>query len=146
MTSLILLLLVGALPSAINDSPSRPIENMPFADLHVLDKLPAYLKGMPRRTFIKWAKAQNAMAYLKARQRADEWDARNPALDTNVQENNYDSTSTLGQSEKGTSTGANVGAKSRTVYRGRSIQRTYRDPNRWSGGSVVIINPYGDIQ
>lgn len=119
-----------------------PVEYMPFEDLGVFDPLPIYTHDMLNDVFVKWAKAQNKMAYLKARQRANEWDARNPALDTYVQDNDYTSISDLDQSEGATSNGAKVDAKSTTKYSGHSVQRTFRDRNRWGGGPVVVINPY----
>ena len=129
---------------AVQEAPTSkpPVEYIAFEDLNVFDPLPMYTHGMSDAIFALWAKAQNKMAYLKARQRANEWDARNPALDTYVQDNDYTSTSDLDQSEGATSTGAKVGASSTTRYNGRSVQRTFRDRNRWSGGPVVIINPY----
>jgi hypothetical protein len=115
---------------------------IPFANLNVYDPLPEYTKSMPDHVFVLWAKAQNEMAYRKAQQRADEWVARNPALDIYVQDNDYDSTSTLDQTEQATSTGADVNATSRTKYSGTNVQRTYRDRSRWGGGPVLVINPY----
>lgn len=125
---------------AVQEAPL--VHYMPFEDLSVFDPLPIYTHGMPDDVFAKWAKAQNKMAYLKSRQRANEWDARNPALDTYVQDNNYTSTSDLDQSEGATSNGAKVGASSITMYSGHSVHRTFRSRNRWGGGPVVIINPY----
>lgn len=115
---------------------------LPFEDIGPYDPLPAYTQEMPDYLFQKWAKAQNAMAYKKARQQADDWDARNPALDTYVQINDYVSTSDLDQMESATSRSAKVDGTSRTNYNGHSIQMTYRDRNRWGGGPVTIINPY----
>lgn len=117
-------------------------EYIPFEDLGIFDPLPIYARHMPDDVFVLWAKAQNKMAYLKARQRANEWDARNPSMDTHVQDNEYTSTSDLDQSEGATSNGAKVGATSTTKYSGHSVQRTFRDRNRWGGGPVVVINPY----
>ncbi len=119
-----------------------PTVVLPFENLGIYDALPDYTKSMSDVMFMKWAKAQNAMAYKKAQQRADEWAARNPALDTYIQDNNYNSTSTLDQTEGETSSGAEVSATSGTKYNGRSVQRTYRDRNRWGGGPVLVINPY----
>lgn len=121
---------------------SPPVGYVPFEGLSVFDPLPMYTRGMPDDLFAAWAKAQNKMSYLKAQQRANEWDARNPALDTYVQDNDYTSTSDLDQSEGATSNGAKVGASSTTRYSGHSVHRTFRTRNRWGGGPVVIINPY----
>ena len=119
-----------------------PTVGIPFENLNIFDALPAYTNAMSDEMFVKWAKAQNEMAYRQAQKRADEWNARNPALDFYVQTNDYDSDSDLNQQEKATSTGATVNAESDTRYRGRSTQQTFRDRNRWGGGPVVLINPY----
>lgn len=119
-----------------------PTVALPWENLNIFDPLPDYTKSMPDEMFIKWAKAQNEMSYRQAQKRADEWNARNPALDFYVQTNDYDSSSDLNQRERATSTGASVNAQSDTKYQGRSTQQTYRDRNRWGGGPVTLINPY----
>jgi hypothetical protein len=113
-----------------------------FEEINIFDALPEYTLQMPDGLFQKWAKAYNEAAHRRASQRAEDWMIRNPAMDVFVQENDYDSSSTLSQSESANSNGATVDAVSSTKYNGTSIQRTYRDRDRWGGGPVVIINPY----
>lgn len=119
-----------------------PTVFLPFENLNIFDALPGYTTSMSDEMFMKWAKAQNKMAYRKAQQRADEWNARNPALDYYIQENEYSSNSDLNQNETGSSTNATVNSESNTDYDGTNIQRTHRSADNWGGGPVIIINPY----
>ncbi len=113
-----------------------------FEEINIFDALPGYTLQMPDKLFQKWAKAHNEAARRRASQRAEDWVVRNPAMDVFVQNNDYDSSSTLNQSESANSNGATVDAASSTKYNGTSVQRTYRSRDRWGGGPVVIINPY----
>ena len=148
MKSLLLCcLLLAALPTqALAQAPAPVSANEPvmlaFEAINIFDALPEYTFQMPDALFQKWAKAHNNAAYRHAQQNAEDWVIRNPAMDVFVQDNDYDSSSTLNQSESANSNGATVDAASSTKYNGTSVQRTYRDRNRWGGGPVVIINPY----
>jgi len=146
----LLFLITTPFPNADLPGPMAPVDSelgvhtmaMPFENIGVFDKLPIYTVPMSDEAFAKWARAQNAAAYQRARDRADGWIVRNPALDVLVQTNDYTSTSDLNQSDQASSTGATIGATSETRYSGISMQRTYRTQTRWGGGPVVIINPY----
>lgn len=124
------------------DKHERRTIYLAFENLGVFDPLPLYTRVYKDGAFVKWARAQNQMAYRIAREKADNWVIRNPALDVYVQDNDYISTSDLDQDEGGTSNGASVGATSSTRYFGHSVQRTYRPQTRWGGGPVVLVNPY----
>jgi len=142
MNALSVFVLCAVLAGAPSDPPA-PVQTvvLQYEEVTPYSELPVYTNSMPDEIFIKWAKAQNEMAYLKARQRADEWRARHPSIDTFVQDNDYSSTSTLDQEESASSTGASVDATSNTRYNGTNIQWTYRQSS-WGGGPVTIINPY----
>lgn len=141
MNVLVLLCAIMAQAGPASDIPARsvmPVVEVEFANLNLFDPLPAYTQRMSNETYAKWAKAQNAMAYRKSRQEADEWNARNPALDYVVQYNDYDAVTVDADQPLG---GARVGRAVGTGYRGRTAQRTFRNDG-WAGPPVVILNPY----
>ena len=127
--------------AALSGAPEQKTQVLPYANPTVMSPIPEYAKVMTDDMFVKWARAQNQMSHLKARQAADEWEVRNPALDIYTQNNNYTSSSSLSQSERASARGASLDAYSTTQYDGDSIQRTYRR-DRWAGGPVTIINPF----
>jgi hypothetical protein len=114
---------------------------MPFEEIGLFDPIPKWVLDMGPEFRIKWAKAHNETAVLKAQQRADAYRARNPVRETYVQNQEYNSSSSLDQNANNGYYNSQINAETQTTYRGRSSQTTYRE-DQWGGGVVVILNPY----
>lgn len=124
-------------------TPAEPItvtadmeDAITFDELSIFDKLPAYVRGMTKKEFQRWAKAQNEMAYFSAKERAAK---QQFGTTVNIKEareqggwrswfyRDWDLGGLWGVGDTTTTT----------------TERMWTPP-QWGGGPVVIINPYVD--
>ncbi|MHA2265914.1 MAG: hypothetical protein ACXAEN_26270, partial [Candidatus Thorarchaeota archaeon] len=107
-----------------------PIESAPFViePLHVLQPLPERVQLMPDWLYEQWAKLHNHVALEEARERAAEYNKRQQL-----------GMPTLTRNYEGDCQGNWYNNKSNS--RSRTTLRTF-DHEPWSGGPVLLLNPY----
>jgi len=135
------LAIVGIGWAKTTPKPKPTSVTIPFEVIGLFDPLPAYVRDAPLEYRVKWLKAYNEEVVRRARQQADAFNARHPAPDTYVQEQDYTSASSLDQTATAGYDSAQVQASATTRYCGRNTQRVFR-ATPYGGGPVVILNPY----
>lgn len=121
--------------------PAKGYMVLPFEDLGPFEELPDYVYSFSYDVYIRWAKAQNEKAVIKAAEISDEFVSRNPLTATYLQTNSYDSHVNQTQSESVSPTTANFSGQQNIDYNGSTLYTTYFS-DKWGGGPVNIINPF----